>query len=102
MTRYEIFSMSTKTSNHPLKSVCRVHAARREVIIKNSEKPEENSSQTVYLIIVTMDSGQELKVLQTENPMQIRKELIVIRKFLKLEDEVPCIYDEIKRQPQID
>lgn len=41
-------------------------------------------------------------MLQTENPMQIRKELILIRKFLGMEDEVPCIYDEIKRKVPID
>ena len=41
-------------------------------------------------------------MLQTENPMQIRKELILIRKFLGMEDEVPCIYDEIKRKGTLD
>ncbi len=46
-----------------------------------------------------MANGQRVKILETRNATKIRKELMLLRKFLGHEDsDVPVIYDETRRE----
>ena len=46
-----------------------------------------------------MQNGQRIKILETRNATKIRKELMLLRKFLGHEDsDVPVIYDETRRE----
>ena len=46
-----------------------------------------------------MANGQRVKILETRNATRIRKELMLLRKFLGHEDsDVPVIYDETRRE----
>ncbi len=46
-----------------------------------------------------MYNGQRVKILETRNATKIRKELMLLRKFLGHEDaDVPVIYDETRKE----
>ena len=68
-----------KYTFHPLSHIIRVHAARRGSV-------KDGMDNTVYVLIVSMLRGSEIKILETQNPTKIRKELICVRKFLNIED----------------
>jgi hypothetical protein len=70
----------------------RVYAVRRGI-----KKP--GTDTTHYALIVKTINNQRIKILETRNALRIRKELLVVRKFLELEDEVLAIYDEIRDKP---
>ena len=78
-----------------------MYAVRRG-ILKNG------TDTTHYALILKTVNGQRVKILETRNALRIRKEvriaqtlthclkLLVMRKFLEMEDEVLAIYDEIR------
>ena len=68
---------------------------------------------TVYVLIVSMIRGSEIKILETRNPTKIRTEvskpcrltvcvqLICVRKFLDMDEaDVLTIYDETRKPGQ--
>ena len=80
-----------KLTYHPLAHIIRVHAARRGSL-------KDGMDNTVYVLIVSMIRGSEIKILETRNATKIRKELICIRKFLGMDDaDVLTIYDETRK-----
>ena len=83
-----------KLTYHPLSHIIRVHAARRGSV-------KDGIDNTVYVLIVSMIRGSEIKILETRNPTKIRKELICVRKFLGMDEaDVLTIYDETRKPGQ--
>ena len=83
-------SWSQKFTWHRLSQVVRVYAALRGI-------NKGNNNMTSYNLIVKFKNGQTLKILETKNASKIRRELVCLRKFLELEDEVMAIYDETRK-----
>lgn len=67
----------------------RIYAVRRGIM-----KP--GTDTTHYALIIKTINNQRVKILETRSALKIRKELLVCRKFLEMEDEVLAIYDEIR------
>ena len=53
---------------------------------------------TYYVLIVRTHNDQRFKILETKNVKKIRKELIVVRKFLGHNDAELAIFDETRRK----
>lgn len=61
--RRDLFAYFEKTSFYFMTAIRRVHAARRD-----TPPPKDTPSElpvTSYLLIITMDNGQEIKLLET-------------------------------------
>ena len=57
-----------KYTYHPLNHIIRIRAARRGFC-------KDGVDQTVYVLIITLIKGSEIKILETRNPTKIRKEV---------------------------
>lgn len=58
---------------------------------------------TNFNLIIRLNNGQRLKVMETRNATRIRKEVLLLRKFLNLQekdgtdiDDDLAIYDEVR------
>jgi len=91
LERYDIYCQNKHTRIR-MDYIQRVYAVRRGI-----KKP--GTDTTHYALIVKTVNNQRIKILETRNALRIRKELLVVRKFLELEDEVLAIYDEIRTKP---
>jgi hypothetical protein len=65
-----------KMTTLPLSNIIRVHAARRGMY-------RDGIDNTVYVLIVSMIKGAEIKILETRNASKIRKEVSDRRFFDK-------------------
>ena len=57
-----------KLTTLPLSNIIRVHAARRGMY-------RDGIDNTVYVLVVSMIKGAEIKILETRNASKIRKEV---------------------------
>ena len=53
---------------------------------------------TFFVLILRLHSNVRIKILETKNAKKVRKELICVRKFLGLEDDDLCIFDETRQK----
>ena len=51
---------------------------------------------TYFQLIVRWRNGQRVRILETKNATKIRKQLILVRKFLGFEEKELSIYDETR------
>lgn len=74
-----------------LNTIVQVYAARKGL-------KKANMDMTYYVLIIRLSNNVRIKILETRNAKKIRKELIVVRKFLGLEDDEMAIYDETRKE----
>ena len=91
LKRTHMISMQEKVTYHRMSQVVRVYAALRGI-------KKGNNDMTSYNLILKLGNGQTLKICETKNASKIRRELICLRKFLDLEDDVIAIYDETRKK----
>lgn len=83
----------SKSTMHKLSDIRYVYAARLGLNKKDKDK------MTYFQLILRMAKGQRIKILETRNATRIRKELMLLRKFLNHDNpDDPVIYDETRTE----
>lgn len=81
LVRYTNFLCKKRYYCHALADISSVRAVER-----GRKGPSETAH---YILCIYMKSGQMVKILWSKNAMRIKKQLLLIRKFLKFELEKP-------------
>lgn len=78
LLRVNMLSCSKKRTRISLNKIKNVYAARRGV-------KAHKANMTSYQLIVVLESGHKLKILETKDIKKIKRKLIMLRKFLEMD-----------------
>jgi hypothetical protein len=70
------------------------HIAQVYVARKGLKKADMD--MTFFVLIIRLHNDVRIRILETKNAKKVRKELILVRKFLGLEDDDLVIFDETR------